>query len=123
MSSQIQESAFNGIIGAYLLINKQAFLLNKNLVTIGRKLGNDLVIQNQLISRHHAEIRFQDGEFLIFDLNSTSGIYLNGKSIEWSELQSGDIFMFADIPIKFVNDSKTLNHATEEDTSAILLDK
>ena len=49
--------------GAYLIINSQIFPLNKTVSTIGRKLDNDLVIQDSLVSRVHAEIRFEKNRY------------------------------------------------------------
>ncbi|HYK88992.1 MAG TPA: SpoIIE family protein phosphatase [Acidobacteriota bacterium] len=58
--------------------------------TIGRSSGNDLVLTQMSISRTHAEVLVQDGEYLLKDLGSKHGTYLNGTRIEQSPLNNGD---------------------------------
>lgn len=105
--------------GAYLVINSQIFPLKKDVVSIGRKLDNDLVIQESMVSRYHAEIRFEDERFHIHDLDSTSGTYLNQKKIGDGVLYSGDIILLANVPLMFIDDSTDLA-VTSEDTTGQL---
>jgi pSer/pThr/pTyr-binding forkhead associated (FHA) protein len=100
----------------YLVINSQVFPIKKENTSIGRKLDNDLVIQDSLISRYHAEIKFEDGKFTINDLDSTSGTYLNNKKINRSILYSGDLILVANIPIMFIDESGTLESAADKIT-------
>jgi sigma-B regulation protein RsbU (phosphoserine phosphatase) len=58
--------------------------------TIGRSSGNDLVLGQMGISRSHAEVRIQDGEFMLRDLGSKQGTYLNGIRVEEAKLTNGD---------------------------------
>ncbi len=58
--------------------------------TIGRSSGNDLVLSPMSISRSHAEILIQDGEYLLKDLGSKHGTYLNGNRVEQAKLNNGD---------------------------------
>ena len=51
--------------GAYLVIHSQIFPLKKETVRIGRKLDNDLVIQEPMVSRYHAEVRLENGKYFI----------------------------------------------------------
>lgn len=105
--------------GAYLVINSQIFPLNKGVVRIGRKLDNDLVIQESMVSRYHAEIRYQDNRYHIFDLDSTSGSYLNQKKIESGVLYSGDIILLANVPLMFIDDSADLTVSSEDATGQL----
>ena len=58
--------------------------------TVGRSSGNDLVLSQMSISRAHAEVLVQDGEYLLRDLGSKHGTYLNGTRVEQAKLNSGD---------------------------------
>ncbi len=58
--------------------------------TIGRSSGNSLVLGQMGISRTHAEIAVQSGEYLLRDLGSKQGTYLNGNRVEESQLTNGD---------------------------------
>lgn len=102
--------------GAYLVINSQIFPLNQNVSTIGRKLDNDLVIQDSLVSRVHAEIRFENDKYHIYDLDSTGGTYLNQKQITHGVLYSGDIILLSSVPVMFIDDSASLAVPPEEKT-------
>lgn len=56
-------------------------LLTKNVITIGRDTKNDIVIDADVVSRHHAQITQQGSDFWITDKNSTNGVAINGRRI------------------------------------------
>jgi len=59
---------------------------------IGRGGDNDLVIDDLVVSRHHAELRAHpDGTYEIVDLDSHNGTFLNGQPVELAPVTSGDI--------------------------------
>lgn len=104
---------------AYLIVNSQVFHLNQLVTSIGRMLGNDLVIQEPLISRHHAEIHLDNDKYTIKDLNSTSGTFLNNKKVSSGVLYSGDVILLANIPIMFVDESASISANAEESTGKL----
>jgi len=57
---------------------------------IGRASDNDLVLQNSMVSTHHAEITVSGHQYAIKDLNSTNGILVNGKVVKSHKLRNGD---------------------------------
>ena len=77
----------------------------KNKTTLGRHLENDIVFHEDFLSRYHAEIINEDGKYVLYDKNSTSGSFVNGKKIERCVLNSGDLISFANINIMFVNNN------------------
>src|SRR5438034_7986087 len=50
-------------------------------VTIGRVAGNDIVLPKGNVSKRHSRIVLKDGKFIIVDLKSTNGTYVNGRKI------------------------------------------
>ncbi|MFN7132506.1 MAG: FHA domain-containing protein, partial [Myxococcales bacterium] len=56
-------------------------IFEKPEVTIGRIQGNDIVLAKGNVSKHHSRIVLKDGKFIIVDLKSTNGTYVNGKRI------------------------------------------
>lgn len=50
-------------------------------IKIGRDPACEIVIANPNVSRQHAELRVRDGEWVLFDANSTQGIHVNGRRI------------------------------------------
>jgi hypothetical protein len=69
-------------------------------ITIGRKADNHLVIKDASISGRHCSIRKSpDGSFIIEDLDSSNGTFLNGKRIRQSLLKCGDRLILANYPL------------------------
>ena len=60
---------------------QQAFSLRKNLLTLGRAEDNDIVIDDAEVSRHHARLTWQGNTWVIEDLGSSNGTYINGQRI------------------------------------------
>jgi serine phosphatase RsbU (regulator of sigma subunit)/pSer/pThr/pTyr-binding forkhead associated (FHA) protein len=58
--------------------------------TIGRSSTNSLVLNQMVVSRSHAEVLVRDGEYILRDLGSKLGTYLNGTRVEEKKLSSGD---------------------------------
>jgi len=91
--------------GVFLIVNRQMIPLAKSVTTIGRHLENDIVFHEDFLSRYHAEIVNDHGKYILYDKNSTSGTFVNGKRIEKCVLNSGDLISFANINIMFVNNN------------------
>src|SRR6201982_2815806 len=54
---------------------------DKSEVTIGRVQGNDIILPKGNVSKRHSRIVLKDGKFIIVDLKSTNGTYVNGRKI------------------------------------------
>lgn len=68
---------------------KEIYFLTKDATTIGRLEGNDIIIPDPSVSRHHAEIRRENDNFFVLDLDSTNGTWLNGKRISKTPVRDG----------------------------------
>lgn len=91
--------------GVFLIINKQMIPLVKQVTTLGRQLGNDIVFQEEYLSRFHAEILAVNDTYILVDKDSTSGTFVNGKRIDSCVLNSGDLLALANIYFMFVNNN------------------
>ena len=59
--------------------------------TIGRSKDAECVLRDPNVSRHHAELRREEGgEWTIADLGSTNGVKVNGRRVSSTRLRSGD---------------------------------
>ncbi|MDW8251756.1 MAG: FHA domain-containing protein [Myxococcales bacterium] len=56
-------------------------LFDKNEVVVGRLQGNDLMLQKSNVSKRHAKLIFHNGRFIVTDMESTNGTYVNGRRI------------------------------------------
>ena len=90
---------------------KTNFPLEKAVVNIGRHSDNDLVIDDQYTSRHHAQLRVINKRYVIFDVGSTGGIVLNNKLISKAALQPGDVIRIGMVNLIYIQDS-TAAHPT-----------
>ncbi|MGZ9166218.1 MAG: FHA domain-containing protein [Anaerolineales bacterium] len=92
----------------FLVFNRQIIPLDKKITRLGRQLDNDLVFNEEFVSRFHAEIRLEDGKYVLYDNESTSGTLVNSKKIDRCVLNSGDLISLASIQIMFVNNNARL---------------
>ena len=91
---------------AFLIVDGvKVFPLIEPVVNIGRRLDNQLVIDDPRISRNHAQLRAIKGRFVIFDLNSTGGTFVNGQRTNQSVLYPGDVISLAGVPLVFGQDN------------------
>lgn len=51
-------------------------------IVVGRDAGNDVVVDDFLVSRHHLRIEAENGRYWAVDLASTNGTYVNGEKIK-----------------------------------------
>lgn len=68
----------------------QEHVLEKPSVRIGRREGNDIRIDNLAVSGNHAKIEKIDGSYIIVDLKSTNGTFVNNKKIVQAKLRHLD---------------------------------
>jgi predicted component of type VI protein secretion system len=67
----------------------KVFELVKDVVTIGRDVSNDITINDAEVSRNHARLTAQSGGYLIEDLASTNGTFVNGQRLIGPKLLNG----------------------------------
>ena len=59
-------------------------------LTIGRKIKNDITIENLAVSGYHAKIDSIGDGFVITDLQSKNGSFVNNKPVSTHPLRQGD---------------------------------
>ncbi|HAX68832.1 MAG TPA: FHA domain-containing protein [Anaerolineales bacterium] len=116
---------------AFLIVEGvKVFPLNLPVVNIGRRLDNQLIIDDPRVSRNHAQLRAIKGRFVVFDLNSTGGTFVNGQRTSQSVLYPGDVISLAGVALIFgqdnppprtdLKDTAPLPNAAAERPTAIL---
>jgi len=70
--------------------------------TIGRVVGNDIAIPAGSLSKRHARIVFTNNQFMLVDLGSTNGTYLNGRRVHAAcALTDRDVIKLGDFEYRF----------------------
>jgi hypothetical protein len=70
-------------------------------LSIGRGLENDVILDDPHVSRRHAQLRRHFDQYVLYDLNSAGGTTLNGSPIRDAPLQPGDVIAFAGVEVRF----------------------
>ena len=96
-----QPDSDNAVNDAFLIKETHVTPLIRSIVNIGRRHENDVVIDDPRVSRSHAQLRLINGQYILFDLNSTGGTFVNGRRIDHIIVYSGDVISFAGVDFVF----------------------
>ncbi len=92
--------------GAFLVVEgRRHFPLSAPLITIGRHLDNDLVLDDPRVSRQHLQMLANRGKYILQDLNSSAGTFVNGIKVKKHSLQPGDVINVATIELIYGEDT------------------
>jgi hypothetical protein len=87
---------------AYLIISgNQIVNLTRPVTNLGRRVDNHIVLDDRRVSRLHAQIRISQGKFILFDLQSRGGTFVNGERIHQQTLHPGDVISLAGVLLVF----------------------
>jgi len=81
---------------------KKKFDLNRKITRIGKKEDNEVALLDNTVSRHHVEIEMTADSYLLKDLNSTNGTFINGLRVKEAYLSPGDVIKIGNTEIEFV---------------------
>jgi len=78
--------------------------LSQAVINIGRETGNDLVINHESVSRRHAQIKQEQGRYVVYDLGSTNGTFVSytgdvtkERRIAQNALKNGSLVRFGNV--------------------------
>jgi len=98
---------------AFLIINGDRHVnLKEPVLTIGRSPSNQLVLDDPLVSRVHAQLRAIDGVFAIIDLDSTCGTLVNGEAVTQATLRAGDAIVLGNTTLIYGQESVSSEETT-----------
>lgn len=83
--------------------------LGQERLKIGRVSYNDLVVNDGLVSRNHAAVYFDQGHYVIEDLNSTNGVLVDGRQVQKVVLKSGNRITLGDTVLLFTQREPEIN--------------
>jgi hypothetical protein len=101
--------------GAFLIVDGiRTIPLTRQGLTIGRRPDMTLVLEDAHVSRVHAQIRLVQGRYVIFDLDSSGGTYVNGQRVTQCLLHPGDVISLAGAQLVFGQESSSPLDATQK---------
>jgi pSer/pThr/pTyr-binding forkhead associated (FHA) protein len=72
------------------------------ITTIGRSGSNSVCIDSQRVSRHHAAIEWTGEHFMLTDMGSRNGTYVNNEKVRAHALVNGDAIVVGDCQLRFL---------------------
>lgn len=78
----------------------KVFQFSSQSITLGRREDNQVLLDDADVSRYHARINYNK-HWQIVDLNSTNGVFVNGKRIKSARLNSEDEILLGSTMLKF----------------------
>ncbi|MPY84429.1 MAG: FHA domain-containing protein [Actinophytocola sp.] len=111
-----QDAAVAGVealpAGSALLVVKRGpnagsrFLLDRNTTSAGRHPDSDIFLDDVTVSRRHAEFRREGGEFVVIDVGSLNGTYVNREPVDQAVLAGGDEVQIGKFRLVFLTGAK-----------------
>jgi hypothetical protein len=91
---------------AFLIVDgEKTIVLDKPVLGLGRRFDNDIVVDDARVSRAHAQLRLRFGRYVVYDLGSTGGTFVNGIKVEECVLRAGDVISLGGIPLIYGEDT------------------
>lgn len=97
-----------------LLYGSQVFPLRRPVINIGRRRDNHITIDSPYVSRHHAQLRLRFGRYVLYDLNSRGGTFVNGHRITECILKSGDVIGLSQALLVYMEDEPSLSQTARD---------
>lgn len=79
------------------------YFLDKDRFTIGRRVGNDLQLDDAGVSKQHAAVLTVGNDQILEDLKSTNGVLVNGRPVDRHILQHNDVIGVGDYQLRYIN--------------------
>jgi len=83
------------------------YVFDKEIMSVGRARDNDVVIENLSVSRNHARIRKEGERFILTDLNSANGTYVNGVRVTRVEIVHDDVISIGKHKLHFLDQEQS----------------
>ena len=93
-------------------IEPTSFELAKEVTSVGRVEGNDIVLNHQSVSGSHGELVLRGEEDVyVRDLGSTNGSYIDGNKVAESPVQPGEVVTFGEVQLRLEGARKVQSQA------------
>jgi len=83
------------------------YILEPDVTAIGRDVASDIFLDDVTVSRAHVSLSHHDGRFVLKDLGSLNGTYLNGALVDQAVLVSGDELQIGRFKLVFLDRTRS----------------
>jgi len=105
---EVRRDATREIVGRLIIATEgrtiQDLTLKLGRIIVGRTADNDVQIDSRFVSRHHCQLITTAQGCVIEDLNSTNGIYVQGKRVRRHNLNDGDVVVIGKHELMYVDE-------------------
>jgi pSer/pThr/pTyr-binding forkhead associated (FHA) protein len=78
------------------------FMIDRSSLSVGRYPASDIFLNDVTVSRRHAELRCENGQFRIVDVGSLNGVYVNRRPVDSATLAIGDEIQIGNFLLMFL---------------------
>jgi hypothetical protein len=90
---------------AFLILDGERTLpIQQAIVNLGRRTDNHIILDDARVSRSHAQLRLRYGRYVIYDLGSSAGTFVNGRRVQECVLRPGDVISLGGVAIIYGED-------------------
>jgi len=100
-----------------LVLDGRLINLEQDVINIGRNRENQIVLDDNTVSRHHIQLRLRASAYMLFDINSQGGTFVNGVQIKEHQLKSGDLIRIGKTQMLYLEEN-SLSDSQDNPTQA-----
>jgi len=91
------------LLPAFLVVGGTKYVpLERPVINLGRRRDNTIVLDDRRVSRQHCQLRFRFGDFVLYDLGSRGGTFVNNERVSECVLKPGDVISLAGVQVVYV---------------------
>ena len=87
-----------------ILDGRRTITLREAVINLGRRLDNQIIVDDPRVSRNHAQLRLRFGHYVLYNLGSTGGTFVNGQRVEECVLRPGDVISLGGVALIYGED-------------------
>lgn len=109
---------------AFLVINGSQYVpLDRSVINLGRRRDNAIVLDDPRVSRQHCQIRFRFGQFVLYDLGSKGGTFVNDDRVSECVLKPGDVIALGESKLVYVVEESTTERLSHGGDTQVLMNR
>jgi hypothetical protein len=113
----VDETPAHNMRDAHLVIDSDRLMpLTETLINIGRHIDNHIVLDQPTVSRRHCQLKWRFGHYVVYDLHSKAGTFVNSLQIQEHRLKSGDVIHVGNARLVYIEEDEDTRPRLAEDT-------